>query len=339
MKYSFNLPFLLASILLINCNTTKKQADRPTRSTSAITIAFGSCSDEDKKQFLWDDIVGEQPDIWIWLGDNIYGDTENMDELRAKYLLQKSNTDYQELRKNTTILGVWDDHDYGLNDAGKEYSKKEESQQELLDFLDVPNKDPRRSRAGVYHSYLLENDFIKTKIILLDVRYFRDELITVDGVKQANADGTILGTEQWKWLENELRNSKADIHLIGTGIQVIPEEHRWEKWANFPNEREKLLNLIADLKVKNPIFITGDRHSGEISRLNWKGQVMYDITSSSLTNPRSSTTFEANKYRLGKMVFKENYGILQIEKKGKLNIRAYLKSDNQSIEVEKTLNF
>jgi len=313
--------------------TTIKDKVVNTLQKDKIVIAFGSCSHQDREQNLWGDILAEKPDIWIWLGDNFYGDTQDLAILQQKYNKQKSHPVYQQLRNNTTILGTWDDHDYGANDAGKEYEMKDQSQQALLDFLDVPNDDPRRKRQGVYGSYVLNTSLAKIKVVLLDTRYFRDQLIKEGKANVANWEGTILGDAQWKWLEQELQNSEADVHIIASSIQVIPAEHRFEKWENFPKERERLFNLLVDKQVKHPIIISGDRHIGEMSKLEWKGQAIYDITSSSLTHGWSNRRKEANQYRVGPLVYTENYGLIELSRGEEVKIVTTIKSAIDVVEA------
>lgn len=305
--------------LFLSCNSqpkvvTKTEYPVYEKNKNAITIAFGSCSDEDKPQPLWKNILAEAPDIWLWLGDNIYGDTQDMDKMRRKYKMQKDNPDYQELLKTTLVEGVWDDHDYGKNDAGKEYPTKVGSQEAFLDFFDVPQDDPRRTRLGTYHSFTHSTNVGSVKFILLDTRYFRDALVKENGENAPNMEGTILGEEQWTWFAQELNNSSADIHIIASSIQAIPEEHIYEKWANFPKERDRLFDLISTSKAKHPILLSGDRHIAEVSMIGWKETDIYDITSSSLTHGWNAPAPEANKHRIGDIVYKENYGVLIIEK-------------------------
>lgn len=332
MKQTF--PFLLCLLLFANCKShSKKEA---AKQVSKLTIAFGSCSDQDKEQILWDDIIAEQPDLWIWLGDNIYGDTTDMTVMKQKYDQQKANPNYRKLRQTCPIIGTWDDHDYGLNDGGKGYPAKAASQQVFLDFLDVAKNDPRRKQAGVYNSYTMNMQGIKIKVLLLDARYFRDTTIRQDRKSpyEPNLEGTVLGDVQWQWLEKELHQSDADVHIFASGIQVIPEEHRFEKWANFPNERQRLFDLMVQQKVNNPVFISGDRHIGEISAIDWKGSTLYDITSSGLTHSWSSRGEEANKHRQGKLVYDENYGILKITKDESLQVEALLKTEKGVAESQ-----
>ena len=312
MKRIF-VPVYLSLTIFYGCQSSKNSNSGSIESDEITTIAFGSCSDQKRAQPLWDDIIDQRPDVWVWLGDNIYGDSESMDTLRAKYDQQKSNPVYQQLRKSTKIIGVWDDHDYGVNDGGKEYPKRRESQQLMLDFLDVPKTSLLRTQEGGYSSQVYGSKGKKVKIILLDGRYFRDPLKKKDGVNVPDPSGDMLGDTQWKWLEVQLTNSDADAHVIGCGVQFLPEEHVYEKWANFPTARQRFFDLLTKTKPKGAMLISGDRHIAEISKTRIPGldYELFDITSSGLTHV-SEPHEEANKYRVGEMVAKVNYGFITI---------------------------
>ncbi|MBC8165058.1 MAG: alkaline phosphatase family protein, partial [Bryobacteraceae bacterium] len=200
-------------------------------------LAFGSCNGHNRPQPLWEPILQHKPDVWVWLGDIVYTDTYDMEVLRSAYAHQKMNPGYANLWKSTKVVGIWDDHEYGVNDSGAEYPMKKESQKELLDFLDEPEASPRRQQEGIYASYDFGEGDRRLKLILLDGRYHREE----PGPKS-----DMLGEAQWEWLEHELRTSEAKIHVIGSSIQVIPTEQRFEKWAAFPAARQRLIKLIAD---------------------------------------------------------------------------------------------
>jgi alkaline phosphatase D len=278
-------------------------------------IAFGSCNRQDAPQPLWKPILEDRPDLWIWMGDNIYGDSPVMDTLRAKYNRQNAVVDYQVMKSSTPIIGVWDDHDYGINDGGKNYAQKKASRDLMFDFLNVPPDAPERKREGGYSAHTYGEGERKVKVILLDGRYFRDTLARVDRVYQNNTTGQILGEAQWKWLEKELKTSTAKVNFIVSGIQFLPTEHAYEKWANFPQEREKLLNLIASSEVQNPILLSGDRHIAEIMKLEDarfpKG--IYEVTSSGLTHTWTGIAEEKNSLRVSDLVAKLNYGLASFD--------------------------
>ena len=273
----------------------------------AFRIAFGSCNRESKDQSYWRVIAEKNPALWIWLGDNIYGDTTNMDVMRAKYQLVKTNADYAAFISKVPVIGSWDDHDFGVNDGGKEYPVRPLSQAACLDFLDVPKTHSAWKQEGVYQTYEYAFGKIKLRVILLDARYHRDP---------PGPDGDMLGKAQWLWLEKTLRESRADLHLIGSGVQFISEEHRYEKWANFPKSRARLFSLLKN--VKRPLVISGDRHFGELSMevITGTKAKVYDFTSSGLTHSGKPRT-EANQHRVGEDVhFAKNFGLIDVAGSG-----------------------
>ena len=199
---------------------------------ASTVIAFGACAHENRPQPIWDAVVAADPDLFIFAGDNIYADTNDMEVMRAKYAKLAAQPGYQELLKTCPVLAVWDDHDFGVNDGGKNYSKKKESARICLDFFGVPKDDPRRTREGIYGSQIIGEEGQRVQIILLDTRYFRDDLEKYKSVeaKPKNIVGwykpttdtsrTLLGEDQWKWLEGELKKP-ADVRVIVSSIQVI----------------------------------------------------------------------------------------------------------------------
>jgi alkaline phosphatase D len=267
-------------------------------------LAFGSCNRSDLPQRLWEHILRQKPDVWVWLGDNIYGDTRDQTVLARKYEQQRRNVNYQKLRARIPIVGTWDDHDYGENDSGRYYPLREISKKLLLTFLDEPPTSPRWTRSGVYTSYLLGYGDQTIKLILLDGRSFRED---------PGEDADLLGSEQWQWLEQELQaRPLARSYIIASSSQVIPTEHRFEKWHDFPRARSRLLNLLERANLPSVLLMSGDRHHAEISRLvlSSKTPPLYEITSSGLTHSRDWEQ-EPNVYRVGEPYYGLNFGIIR----------------------------
>lgn len=332
---------LFSSLILTSFFSCKPAEKSVTISGESVDIiAFGSCNRQNRPQPLWKPIISNQPDLWIWMGDNIYGDTPNMDTLRAKYELQNQVPDYQALKAKTPIIGVWDDHDYGINDGGKNYAQKKESRDLMFDFLGVPANAPERKREGAYSSHLIGSGDNLVKVILLDARYFRDTLERIDKVYQINQNGEVLGEAQWKWLEEELKNSPAKINLISSGVQILPTEHAYEKWANFPKERERLLDLIAKSGAKTPVLLSGDRHIAEVMKLTDSRfpNGIYEITSSGLTHTWSEISPEPNQFRIGQLIAKLNYGLALIDWK-KQEVTFQIKGENGALLASQVVPF
>ncbi|PKP40546.1 MAG: alkaline phosphatase [Bacteroidetes bacterium HGW-Bacteroidetes-13] len=319
--------FLLLMVFSIYSNA---QADIPT-SHQAVSnlenpqigdfiLTFGSCNKVDLENKLWDDILLNKPDVWIWGGDNIYADTGDMDKLQKMYNLQKQNLGYQEVMQKTKVIGTWDDHDYGLNDGGVEWKYKKESEQLFLDFMDVPKDDTRRSREGVYHAVDFTTPKGKIKVLVLDTRYFRSSL-EKSPIKNrryeptSDTTKTVLGEEQWQWLENELNTSDADFNILISSVQFLSNKHGFEMWGNFPNEVTKLENVIVKSKAKNAIILSGDRHIAEFSEKKVKDlpYSLVDFTSSGLTHVYKNYSGEENPYRIGEVYNVVNFGVLRFD--------------------------
>jgi len=330
-------------LILISCKTNAKQHDKTLSyqvDSYDFVIAFGSCNNQVLPNVLWNEILKNKPDVWIWGGDVIYTTAEDIAVMQKDYQKQKRNPEYADFIKNVEVIGTWDDHDYGLNDGGKENSKKAEAQTLFLDFIDTDKTDKKRAQEGVYFAkdYAIDNKIIK--IIILDTRYFRTALTPDDLSRKrykpnAYGEGNMLGKVQWEWLANELQNSKASFNIIVSSIQFLSSEHGYESWGNMPHERDKLVNLIKSTKAKNTIILSGDRHLSEFSKKEENGLAypLIDFTSSGLTHSYSNFQGEPNKFRVGKVVSEKSFGILKFNfLKNKVTLQ--MRGENNVLQQE-----
>lgn len=354
---------LLPSLLV---RPADAQIDRIEPDAAAARFAFGSCIRHEKAQHVWDAVRATRPDVWIWLGDNIYADIPRpgtgsaeldskvvLGRMPAMYEAMDSIDGYARLKAACRVLGTWDDHDYGINDAGAEFPGKARSQQLFLDFLGEPESSDRRATPGVYASSSFGPEGRRVQVILLDTRYFRSPLVKGDNPREnwsagypgsyapsTDPEATILGAEQWRWLATVL-SRPAELRIIASSIQVIANDHRFEKWGNFPAERRRLMQLIRDSGAGGVLFISGDRHAGEISRFDPRrgepgsfvdvGYPLYDVTSSALTNSAPTApgedenssragfvqySNERNRHRIGSHIRYNNFGTIEIDWQG-----------------------
>jgi alkaline phosphatase D len=285
-------------------------------------IGFGSCMHQDKPQPIWGPLVATKPELFLFLGDNIYADTEDIAEMRKMYAQLGAQEGFKKLKKQCPLLATWDDHDLGRNDVGAEYPKKKESQEAFLDFFEVPKSSPRRKREGVYHAEVFGPVGKRVQVVLLDTRYHRSAL-KVDrslprflGQYVPNNDpkATVLGEAQWKWLEEQLK-VPAEVRLIGSSIQFVANEHHFEKWGNFPRERERFLELVRKTKANGVVILSGDRHLAELSVLETGvGYPLYDITSSGLNQANKRyRKLEPNRNRVAIQDIGNNFGMVRID--------------------------
>src|SRR6476661_3995904 len=306
MKFRFKMLSAISVFILISCwFTTHAQSLR---------IAFGSCNHEYDPQDYWKTIKADKPNVWLWLGDNIYGDAKDVETLKAKYAKQLAATEYQDFIASTKVIGTWDDHDYGINDGNKYYPLKKQSQQLALDFLGEPQGTKRRKQEGIYQAYDYSVGNKSVKVLLLDVRYNQDSVYRDAKRVYHPTQGDILGKKQWKWLEKQLKHSKADATVIASGIQIAINSP-FESWYNFPNSQKRLATVLAKYKAKGVLFLSGDRHSSEISRVRDfdLGYPVYEFTSSGLTHAEPRSANVPNPNRIGNIMVEKSYGVLDFK--------------------------
>lgn len=294
-------------LLFITAFTTEALGHYPKNFESRIeTIAFGSCNRQTLPQPLWEVIAKNEPDLWIWAGDNIYGDSKDSSVIEAKYEQQIRNPSYAAFSESTPIIGTWDDHDYGWNNANREYPIKHLTQQLALDFMNVPEDSPRRNREGIYGSYEFGPEGQRVKVLLLDGRYF------ASGTNIPHPE--LLGEAQKTWLKQALLGSTAQIHFIVSGIQIVSEEHKYEHWGQYAQDREWLIDLIAEADLPGVVLISGDRHIHELSLLK-DARLPYpllDATSSGLTHSWKKFNGETNKHRIGRVHNQLGFGLIEL---------------------------
>ncbi len=296
-------------------------------------IAFGSCANESRPQPIWEAINELKPQLFIFTGDNVYADSADPVKLRKSYEQLAAIPGFAQLRESVPVIGTWDDHDYGKNDAGAEFEGKQAAKDAFMEFFGTPEDSRLRERGGVYDAKIYGPEGKRVQVILLDTRWFRGPLhkMSKEELKAARAesgktvgrylpdedsDSTMLGEEQWAWLKEQLQKP-AELRLLVSSIQVLALDHGWEKWGNLPKERKKLLDLIRD-HATNVVILSGDRHSSDISMLPPETDggpfyPIYDVTSSGLN--QTGLPDEPNRFRVGgDSVYNEpNFGWIAID--------------------------
>lgn len=285
--------------------------------TEPIRVAFGSCARIELPQPIWNTIAGWKPDAFVTLGDIVYADTEDMSVMKAMYANMDTVASFQKLRAMCSFYGIWDDHDYGQNDGGASYVKRDDAQQLFLNFLKVPLKSERRTTSGIYDAVYLDAEK-RVQLILLDTRFFRSDWVKDDVTRMRyrpvyDAKATMLGELQWQWLEKQLQHP-ADVRIVASGVQVVNDTHGYECWGLFPVERDRLFGLIQKTQASGVVFISGDRHFAELSAMDGGvGYPMYDVTSSGLTHTARDGHKSPNNKRVGQAFNGFNFGALTID--------------------------
>jgi alkaline phosphatase D len=298
-------------------------------------LAFGSCARQSKPQPIWSAIAAAKPHLFAFLGDNFYGDASTADDLRARHAEFARLAALQAFRRQHAHVAIWDDHDYGVDDAGGEYPHKQLSQQLFCDSWGEAADSPRRTRSGVFQAYRLQAQGKTVQLILPDLRYNRTPLLAdparrtgyermmlaaqrgsrepIPGWYIPNPDpaATMLGEAQWQWLEAQL-SQPADLRILCSSVQRAAEGTGWEGWANFSADRERLLQALRRHRAEHLVVISGDMHYGELSRLDAPGLYpLWDLTSSGLTEVWAVPT--PNARRQQGVLAELNFGLIEID--------------------------
>lgn len=316
---------LFAAALLAAVFAAPAPADDP---RPLARVAFGCCADQDKPCPIWQSILDAKPELLVLLGDTIYADLDKSkpvtpEVIKSKYDMLDRVEPFRKLKATVPLIGMYDDHDYGKNDGDATWPLKDEAQRLMLDFYGVPADSPRRARKGCYHAEVYGPPGKRVQVILLDGRYYRTPLKKgeVDPrtrvaayVPTTDPAATMLGEDQWAWLAEQLRQP-AELRLIGSGVQVLPDEHPFEKWANYPRERERLYRLIRDTRANGVVILSGDRHLAELSvTTSAVGYPLYDVTSSGFNQATLSwRPPEPNRYRVAAVPYGNNFGVVGID--------------------------
>jgi alkaline phosphatase D len=296
-------------------------------------IAFGSCAMQWVDQPIWNTIGKTKPDLFLFIGDAIYGDWDgkNVFDVTKETLTRDwgklaAIPEFQQFRSQVPIMATWDNHDYGKHDSGVEFSKKELTKKFFLDFFNEPANSERRKSQGIYDAQIIGPEGKRVQIILLDTRWFKspfkkdprskEELKRIGkvGIYIPNTDpeATLLGEIQWQWLEEQLK-LPAEVRLIVSSTQIIANEKGMDEWGDYPADRQRLFDLIGSTNANGVILLSGNVHFAEISRTDQGPYPLYDFTSSGLTHVNETYGNAPNSFRVAGPYIDLNFGLVEID--------------------------
>jgi len=299
-------------------------------------IAFGSCAMQFKPQPIWDTISEQKPDLFLFLGDNIYGDfdgeksfTPTRETLTRDWKLLANQPGFKRFRQQVPIMATWDNHDYGKHNGGAEFEFKELTKTAFLDFFGEAEHSERRSTPGIYDARIVGPAGKRVQIIMLDTRYFKGPFIKDTRSKQEkiaagnigsmgnylpneDPEVTLLGEQQWAWLEEQLKQP-AEIRLLVSSTQVIADQKAMDEWGNYPLERKRLLDLLGRSTTGKTIILSGNVHFTEISTTRVGDRKLIDFSSSGLTHSNPGYAAADNPYRVAGPYDDLNFGLLEID--------------------------
>lgn len=266
-------------------------------STGTVKIAFGSCAKV--SHFggapIFDAIADEKPDFFIFAGDNVYfivgdgskrhfattgptGDWTFYETMLARHLEMRVHPDLDRLHRTIPTYAVWDDHDYGPNNADATFPMKEEATRAFTRVWANPGFGTADT-GGIFSSFRHG----PVEVFLMDDRSFKYSPFEHDDVTPET--GRIWGEKQLDWLLDGLRRSTAPVKLIANGTQFLGQDYAKAEGHSQEarQEQQRLLDFLASERIDGVVFLTGDRHHSAVyQQAQGDGTLVLDLTSSPL---------------------------------------------------------
>lgn len=281
---------------------------------------------------IFNSINKKDADLMLWLGDNSYlrkVDWNSRTGIYHRYSHSRDIIEMQALLAKTHHYAIWDDHDYGPNDSDKSFWNKKVTEEAFKDFWINPNYN-MTGNGGITGTFFW-ND---CQFFLMDNRYFRNANNRTTGEKK------ILGDDQIDWLINALKASKSRFKIISIGGQFISNAAIFENHINLaPEERKTIIDLITAEDIKGVIFLSGDRHHSELSKLERENSYpLFDWTVSPLTASAYQVEDEGNSLLVPGSIFGERcFGTIDVSgsyKNRKLELRLFDKEGEELWKYE-----
>lgn len=252
------------SFVIGSCNyVNEPESDRPGKPYGANHEIFTSINEK-------------KPDFMIWLGDNFYyreGDWDSWSGIIHRNTHTRSLVELQPLWANVHHYAIWDDHDFGPNDSDRGFWNKERTLEAFKLFWPNPSFGIN-GNAGITTFF----QWSDVEFFLLDNRYYKSPNDRKDEEK------VILGDEQLNWLIDNLSYSRAPFKIVAVGGQFLNPSIGTENFSRVPKEKDKIFNALEKNRIEGVVFINGDIHRSEISKLERVNSYpIYDFTVSPLT--------------------------------------------------------
>ena len=324
--------FALTAALLLSAGYA--MGDWQPLPTGTVTrIAFGSCAKQWEPQPVWNAVAAAKPDLFLFIGDAIYGDwhgekpfTPTAATLKADWDQLAAIPEFTVVQKQVPFMATWDNHDYGSHNGGAEFALKEMTKQQFLGFFGEPEDSTRRQTPGIYDARIFGPEGRRVQVILLDTRFFRGPFkLDLRSTQERKAIGkvgkylpnddkavTLLGDTQWRWLEQQLKQP-AELRLIVSSTQIVANEKGMDEWGAFPHERQRLFDLIKTTRATGVLLLSGNVHYTELSKTDEGDYPLYDFTASGMTHVTPAYASAPNAYRVAGPFVEHNVGLVEID--------------------------
>ncbi len=276
---------------------------KPQPAKADISFLIGSCAfpypfafwGGKDKEVIFDAMFKHDKDFMLWMGDNVYyllGEWKQKKRMHKKNLKMRFKPKLRKFLESCPQYATWDDHDFAGNNEHGDYSGKYQSLEIFKDYWANPYYGTDSTLGVFCHFSHADADFF-----MLDARFYA-------------SDSSMLGEGQTKWLKEKLEASTANFKFIVSGTQILSDNPLGEDLGDFANSKADLMNFLKEKDIKGVIFLSGDRHYGELVKLEREGTYpLYEMTSSPLTSLVNPAYTKNNPLRLPEtLVLDLNFG-------------------------------
>lgn len=282
-------------------NKSNKDFSVLTGSCAFIPFGWGNLIFPFHNLKIYDQMEKKSADFMLWLGDTVYYiKDENKERKIRRNIKYRKKQALDDFLSSKPQIAMWDDHDFGPNNADGNYEDKKASLSVFNNFWVNPKS---KMSDGSYYKINHED----VEFYVLDNRSY--------STSPEAFESTILGTKQKSWLKRNLKKSKATFKIICSGNQFIADYLSDKTFALYPKERKEILDFIKKNKIEGIFFLSGDRHHTEFMVKHVEGiYPMYEYSSSPITSwanmKFNSKRFNKDQRVEGSLVNKRNFGKL-----------------------------
>lgn len=280
--YTYQILLDTTKVAKGNVKTLKKAG------TADFSFLFGSCNFIPDAPFaklhigirsrLYKNAAQTPADFMLWLGDNFYyrnKEWESTEKMFSRHIKTRQYKPLDQLLCARPNYAVWDDHDYGPNNADETYAKRDSALWLFKQFWANPMTGTATT-PGTFFNFRYQD----AEFFMLDNRYYRSSANTTNG--------GILGKEQLTWLFEQLKASTATFKFIANGVQFLNDQSGndvFEGMSQFPAERQILLDFLAKEHISGVILLSGDRHFAELYKKDRPNTYpLWEVTSSAINS-------------------------------------------------------
>ncbi len=219
------------------------------------TVAFSACARTGSNGAVFDEIASHDPILYIATGDLFYGDfTVNRPEwFRDAYTEVLTAPAQASLYRHVPIAYVFDDHDFGPNNASGRSPSAPAAQETFRAF--VPHAPLVEERGPIHRAFTIG----RVTFVVTDLRSRRD---APDRAVMRPPRST-MGEAQREWFLGTVREASRTAALVvwvNTSPWIADGGLFQDHWGKYAEERRLIADAFENDGVRNLVMLCGDAH-------------------------------------------------------------------------------